>query len=111
MNLLYLAETAKAQENASWEDLEEEEDDAQEANEPPIKSKESSMIVKKCDKKALVKKNHLRAISTPNKNESHLQSNVTFMDRSEADISAIPILSPPTSKKTTKKIVNEASFQ
>merc|ERR1719273_2111283 len=100
-------ETAETQENASWEDLEEDE----EANEPPIKTKELSIILNKCDKKALAKKNQLRAISTPNKNESHLQSNVTFMDRSEAaDISAIPILSPPTSRKT-KKTVNEASFQ
>lgn len=56
---------------------------------------------------------NLRAISTPNRNESHLQTDVTFMNQSEADISAIPVLSPPTPtrKKSSKKTVNEASFQ
>ena len=53
--------------------------------------------------------NKLRAISTPNKNETILQANVTFMDRS-ADISSIPVLSPPKSRKA-RKPVNEASFQ
>jgi hypothetical protein len=46
---------------------------------------------------------------TPNKNETILQANVTFMDRS-ADISSIPVLSPPKSRKA-RKPVNEASFQ
>ena len=56
----------------------------------------------------------LQAISTPNRNETHLQTDVTFMNQSEADISAIPVLSPPsptTTKKSSKKTVNEASFQ
>ena len=50
---------------------------------------------------------NLRAISTPNRNESHLQTDVTFMNQSEADISAIPVLSPPTPtrKKLSKKTV------
>ena len=63
--------------------------------------------------KRLKLKSKLRAISTPNKNESHLHGNVTFMNKSEMDLSAIPVLSPPTTRKSKKKpvAVNEASFQ
>ena len=119
------AETAEIekqqQNNASWEDLEEE---AEEANEPepvikfkkhvpvkkPVKSTPAKSPPKKLSKAArFAQKNKLRAISTPNKNESMLQDNVTFMDRS-ADISSIPVLSPPKSRKA-RKPVNEASFQ
>lgn len=60
------------------------------------------------------KKSHLRAISTPNQDETHLQANVTFMERSEAaDISAIPVLSPLSAKKGRQKakVVKEASSQ
>ncbi len=46
-------------------------------------------------------KNDLRAISTPNK--SQLKDNVTFMDDSAANISAIPVLSPPTPARTKAK--------
>ena len=124
------AETAEIekqqQNNASWEDLEGE---AEEANEPepvikfkkhvPIpksaksvqKTPAKSSPPKKLSKAARFaqrNQNKLRAISTPNKNESMLQDNVTFMDRS-ADISSIPVLSPP--KRKSKKPVNEASFQ
>ena len=74
--------------DSAWEDLPNENDPA--VVEPVPKS------TKRVKKSVL---NKLRAISTPNKNESHLQANVTFMDRSEiADISAIPVLSPPTGK-------------
>lgn len=122
------AETAEnekqQQNNASWEDLEEE---AEEANEPepvikfkkhvPIsksaksveKTPAKSSPPKKLSKAARFAQNKLRAISTPNKNETILQANVTFMDRS-ADISSIPVLSPPKSRKA-RKPVNEASFQ
>ena len=116
------AEIEKQQQNnASWEDLEEE---AEEANEPepvikfkkhvpvkkPVKSTPAKSPPKKLSKTArFAQKSKLRAISTPNKNESMLQDNVTFMDRS-ADISSIPVLSPPKSRKA-RKPVNEASFQ
>ena len=118
------AEIEKQQQNnASWEDLEEE---AEEANEPepvikfkkhvpvkkPVKSTPAKSPPKKLSKAARFaqrSQNKLRAISTPNKNESMLQDNVTFMDRS-ADISSIPVLSPPKSRKA-RKPVNEASFQ
>ena len=91
--------------DSAWEDLPNENVPA--VVEPIPKS------IKRVKKSAI---NKLRAISTPNKNESHLQANVTFMDRSEADISAIPVLSPPTVKKNTRikpaiKPANEASFQ
>ena len=122
------AETAEIekqqQNNASWEDFVEEE--VEEANEPepvikfkkhvPVKKPVKSTPVKSPPKKlskaarfAQRNQNKLRAISTPNKNESMLQDNVTFMDRS-ADISSIPVLSPPKSRKA-RKPVNEASFQ
>ena len=122
------AETAEIekqqQNNASWEDLVEEE--VEEANEPepvikfkkhvpvkkPVKSTPAKSPPKKLSKAARFaqrNQNKLRAISTPNKNESMLQDNVTFMDRS-ADISSIPVLSPPKSRKA-RKPVNEASFQ
>jgi hypothetical protein len=86
----------------SWEDVQEE-------VQKPTTTKKKAPTCK-------TKKNLLRAISTPNRNESHLQSNVTFMDRSDADLSAIPVLSPPTVRKGKKKtapppVVNEASFQ
>jgi hypothetical protein len=118
------AETAEIekqqQNNASWEDL------VEEANEPepvikfkkhvpvkkPVKSTPAKSPPKKLSKAARFaqrSQNKLRAISTPNKNESMLQDNVTFMDRS-ADISSIPVLSPPKSRKA-RKPVNEASFQ
>ena len=123
------AETAEIekqqQNNASWEDLE---GDAEEANEPepvikfkkhvPIQKSAKSVAKtpakssppKKLSKAArFAQRNKLRAISTPNKNETILEANVTFMDKS-ADISAIPVLSPPKSRKA-KKPVNEASFQ
>ena len=123
------AETAEIekqqQNNASWEDLEGE---AEEANEPepvikfkkhvPIQKSAKSVAKtpakssppKKLSKAArFAQRNKLRAISTPNKNETILEANVTFMDKS-ADISAIPVLSPPKSRKA-KKPVNEASFQ
>merc|ERR1719471_1835989 len=46
-------------------------------------------------------RNQLRAISTPNRNESvSLGRNVTFLEKS-GDLSAIPILSPPS--ETRKK--------
>ena len=122
------AETAEIekqqQNNASWEDLEGE---AEEANEPepvikfkkhvPIQKSAKSVAKtpakssppKKLSKAArFAQRNKLRAISTPNKNETILEANVTFMDKS-ADISAIPVLSPP--KRKSKKPVNEASFQ
>lgn len=51
----------------------------------------------------------LRAISTPNR--SHLDTNVTFANQSEMDISSIPVLTPPTVRKSKRKVVNEASFQ
>ena len=61
----------------------------------------------------------LRAISTPNRNETILKSNVT-LDQT-VDISAIPVLSPPSTnrkKRSNKNVeqwppqhVNEASFQ
>merc|ERR1712062_687740 len=95
--------------DSAWEDLPNENDPA--VVEPVPKS------TKRVKKSVL---NKLRAISTPNKNESHLQANVTFMDRSEiADISAIPVLSPPTVKKNTRikpqikpvRDYGEASFQ
>ena len=122
------AETAEIekqqQNNASWEDLVEEE--AEEANEPepvikfkkhvpvkkPVKSTPAKSPPKKLSKAARFaqrSQNKLRAISTPNKNETILQEDVTFMDRS-ADISSIPVLSPPKSRKA-RKPVNEASFQ
>ena len=119
------AETAEIekqqQNNASWEDLEEE---AEKANEPepvikfkkhvPVKKSVKSTPAKSPPKKLskaarFAQKSKLRAISTPNKNETILQENVTFMDRS-ADISSIPVLSPPKSRKA-RKPVNEASFQ
>ena len=122
------AETAEIekqqQNNASWEDLVEEE--VEEANEPepvikfkkhvpvkkPVKSTPAKSPPKKLSKAARFaqrRQNKLRAISTPNKNETILQEDVTFMDRS-ADISSIPVLSPPKSRKA-RKPVNEASFQ
>ncbi len=54
------------------------------------------------------KKNLLRAISTPNKNETMLEKNVTFLEKSH-EISAIPVLSPPTpkSKKKPKDVPKE----
>ena len=60
----------------------------------------------------------LRAISTPNRNETILRTNVT-LDQT-VDISAIPVLSPPSTKRkrSNKNVeqwpplqVNEASFQ
>ncbi len=74
-------------------------------------------LLNKAQTLAMLKKQKLRAISTPNKNETILTSNVTFMNQSEADLSAIPVLSPPTVRKgrskaaEAAKIVNEASFQ
>ena len=96
--------------DSAWEDLPQEQSQPA-AVEPVVPVPKSIKRVKKN-----AKFNKLRAISTPNKNESHLQANITFMDRSEADISAIPVLSPPTVKKNTKsktqiQPVNEASFQ
>jgi len=50
-----------------------------------------------------------RAISTPNRNETVLARNVTFMERSAADLSAIPVLSPPSAKKKDEE--KEESFR
>jgi len=51
------------------------------------------------------KKNHLsnlRAISTPTKDETILRENVTFMEQT-IDLSSIPVLSPPSTRKKAKK--------
>merc|ERR1712083_1279444 len=67
----------------------------------PTKPKKESKSAKHA------RRTQLRAISTPNKNESYLQSNVTI---NAAEISAIPVLTPPTTRKA-KSTVREASFQ
>ena len=57
------------------------------------------------DSKKKKKKNHfsnLRAISTPTKDETILRENVTFMEQT-IDLSSIPVLSPPSTRKKTKK--------
>lgn len=46
-------------------------------------------------------KNLLRAISTPNRNETMLNKDVTFLERSH-DLSAIPVLSPPSPRKSRR---------
>merc|ERR1712110_52880 len=75
---------------------------------PPEKAKTPSKPPKQSKAAKFSKRKvQLRAISTPNKNESFLQSNVTI---NAADISAIPVLTPPTTRKA-KTTVNEASFQ
>ena len=92
------------------------EEDPNDSNWADVSTNENNEKVNKVTKKknqpkkSLLKQ--LRAISTPNRNESHLQSDITFMNQSDADISAIPVLSPPTVKKAKKKpLVKEASFQ
>lgn len=81
-------------------------------NESSSSLKAPSTVVEPPPRKAK-KKFVLRAISTPNRREL-MDNNVTFMEKSAADLSAIPVISPPTVRKRKRleakaKVVQDKS--